>query len=340
MNYTSILLLFMVFTLCNGRSVSDRSHESSGSENERIKKYYDNRVIYSPSRYFQASVEYSENSDDKSRTQIEEKVRELQQLPVFNRTLHFRQKDDEFECESFLGNVSMGNRTYFRFRARYDDGIKLKYETTNNGSTEETSVHFRELLVNDTSYDLRKMDMYTSCNTNSCVIKPDNNVFELVVEFSSQLFNVSFNNTVRTVFPTDVKFSINLNTTHNTNYTFFVKIDNDEDNVSKQINNTQDDDGYYFARNNSYTYTSFDRYALCDNKTIPVYMNRSDDSFAFSFVVKNGSRVYWDPMIGGTFEQLAINIDSYLPTGGSSASTVIANIMYIVVSIFAIKYIF
>lgn len=333
MKYIATILFFAFFTECYTRTIPESEHVK-----ELIREYYTDRIIYSPSRYVQTSVEYSERIDDKYKTDIEKKVKEFEKLSVFNRTLRFEQSDDDFECESFTD--SMGNLSYFRFRTEYDNGIKLKYETQNNGSVEETSIHFRELLVNDTLYDLRKMIMFTNCTANKCTIKPEYDLFELVVEFNSYLFNVSFNNTVKTVFPTDVKFSVNFNTTHDTNYTFYVKIENDEDNISKSLNNTQDDDGYYFARNNSRTYTSFDRYALCDNKTIPVHMSNDNGMTTFSIHGTNNSYVNWDPMIGGTFEQLAIKIDSYLPTSGSSASQLIANIAFVIASIFITKYVF
>ena len=271
MNLTTTLLMFMLFTVCDTRSVSRNDSETKTYVNNMIKEFYDDRVIHSPSRYYQTSVEYSNKSDDKYKTQIRQKISHLEKLSVFNRTLRFRQKSDEFEFESFLTDSQYGNATFFKFSTEFDDGIKLKYETRNNNTnvTEETSIHFREFIVNKTVYDLRKTVMNVNCVDNTCVVGPNNHQFNVAIEFNSKLFNVSFNNTLRTVFPTDVKFSVNLNTTHNTNYTFVVKIDNNEDNVNKKFNNTRDDDGYYFARNDSLTYTSFDRNALSGNKKIP-----------------------------------------------------------------------
>lgn len=332
MKINTFLLMFMMLSLCGARSVSERVQESREYLNEMIKEYYDDRVIQSPSRYFQTSIEYSNKSDEKYKAQIRQKLAQFEKMQVFNRTTRFRQIDDEFELESFLNNPRNANLTYFKFRTEYDDGIRLKYETrqNNTNATEETSIHFRELHVNETVYDLRKMDMFTNCKSNSCVIRPENELFDFIIEFNSQLFNVSFNNTIRTIFPTDIKFSIVLNATHNTNYIFRVKIENTEDNVGKDFNDTRHDDGYYFYRNKSRTYTSFERYALCDKKTIPVNLKKSDDEFDFYFNITNSGRVYWDPMVGGTFEQLAINIDSYIPTYVSSgAITIIANIFLI-----------
>lgn len=338
MNLQTTLIMLMLFTICDTRSVYESEPKDSRKYvDDMIKEYYDDRFIRSPSQYYQTSVEYSEKSDDKYKTEIHQRISELEHLPVFNRTLRFRQKSDEFEFDSYQTDPQYGNATFFKFKTEFDDGIKLKYETRNNNTngTEEISIHFREFIVNNTVYDLQEMDMNAECVNNVCIIRPYNQLFNVVIEFSSNIFNINFNNTIRKIFPTDIKFSVNLNTSENTNYTFVVKIDNNEDNV----NNTDDDNGYYFSHNNnSHTYTSFDRYALCDNNTIPVYLNQNDDNFEFTFTVTNGSNVYWDPMIGGTFDQLNISMESYLPTYSGSSASIINASMFFLVSLVLAQY--